>query len=333
MFENRFHNNDISRTSFLVTGGAGFIGSNIVRYLIDNGAGLVRVLDNFATGYLENIIPYSQNKNFELKKGDIRNEDDCSEATKDIDVVFHTAALGSVPRSLANPMLTNEVNASGFVNILFACHNNGVKRIVFSSSSSIYGLNKDLPVKESYLPMPISPYAVSKYTNELYAQVFQRNYGLEFIGLRYFNVFGPNQNINGPYAAVIPVFINSILEGKSPVINGDGFTSRDFTFVENVVQANVKAALTNNKEAVNQIYNISGGHMVSLNETFWNIVHRLESNIKPKYGPERKGDIKNSLADISKAKKLLNYQPTINFEQGMEITIDWFKEKFVFAEK
>jgi UDP-N-acetylglucosamine 4-epimerase len=322
-----YHEKEITQTRFLVTGGAGFIGSNLVEYLLAQKAGLVRVLDNLATGSLDNITTFTGKENFEFLQGDIRNPEDCLEATKDIDIVFNMAALGSVPRSIKEPIITNEVNAGGFVNVLWACNKNGVKRIIFSSSSSIYGLNNNLPLKETAVPQPISPYAVSKYTNELYASVFEKTYGLEYIGLRYFNVFGPRQSPNGAYAAVIPCFINALIEGKSPIINGNGSASRDFTYVDNVIQANIKAAFVSEKFALNTIYNISAGKSISLNELHKHIAKELDKSIKPVYGPERLGDIKNSLADITQAKFKLGYNPTIAVEEGLKTTVSWFKKQ------
>ena len=329
--DNSYHTLDISKTKFLITGGAGFIGSNIAAFLLKNKALKVRILDNLSTGFVDNITSFISNNTFEFIQGDIRNMDDCKLATKDIDVVFHMAALGSVPRSLNDPMLTNEVNVAGFVNVLWACKENKVRRIVFSSSSSIYGLNTQLPLKESYQAQPISPYAVSKYTNELYASVFHKSYGLEYVGLRYFNVFGPRQNPNGAYAAVIPSFINSLIEGKTPLINGDGTISRDFTYVDNVIQANVKAAFVKEKKAINTIYNISAGKSISLNYLHDFIAEELQTKINPVYGPTRAGDILNSLADISLAINNLDYNPTVSVEAGLKTTINWFKKDTILV--
>jgi len=322
---------DISKTRFLITGGAGFIGSNMAEFLLKNQALEVRILDNLSTGVVDNITSFTSHNTFHFIKGDIRNIGDCKIATKNIDIVFHMAALGSVPRSIIDPMLTNEVNVTGFVNVLWACTENNVKRIIFSSSSSIYGLNGQLPLKETYQAQPISPYAVSKYTNELYASVFQKSYGLEYIGLRYFNVFGPRQNPNGAYAAVIPSFVCALMEGKAPLINGDGTISRDFTFVDNVIQANIKAAFANKKSSINSIYNISAGKSISLNSLYKYIADELQVMHEPVHGPNRAGDILDSLADITLAKINLNYNPTISVEEGLKITINWFKKHTILV--
>ncbi|MEO8761161.1 MAG: SDR family oxidoreductase [Bacteroidia bacterium] len=317
---------DISKTNFLVTGGAGFIGSNLVNFLLQNKAQKVRVLDDLSTGYKTNIEPFLANPAFEFIEGSIVNVSDCEHSVNDIDVVLHQAALGSVPRSINDPAATNAVNVSGFLNMLNAAKNNKVKRFVYASSSSVYGDDKTMPKVENITGGLLSPYAVTKKTNELYADVFYKTYGLEVIGLRYFNVFGPKQNIKGPYAAVIPIFITDLLNGKSPSIFGDGTTTRDFTFIENVIQANLIAAFTTNKEAINQVFNIAYGGTTSLNSLFDIIASKLEIDLKPIYKPERKGDIKDSFANIDKAKKLLKYNPTIEISKGLELTVDWYKE-------
>jgi UDP-N-acetylglucosamine 4-epimerase len=318
---------DITNKSFLVTGGAGFIGSNLVDFLLQNNAREVRVLDNFSTGYHENIEEFSSNPAFKLITGDITYFEDCNSATKNMDYVFHQAALGSVPRSIKDPITTNNVNINGFLNVLQASVNNKVKRFIYASSSSVYGNDKTMPKRENKTGELLSPYAVTKKTNELYADVFYKTYGLETIGLRYFNVFGPKQNINGPYAAVIPIFINELLNGQSPIIFGDGNTTRDFTFIENVIQANLLAALTENKESINQVYNIAYGGTTSLNDLFYRIAESIKTDIKPKYQSERKGDIKDSFADISKAEQILGYKPSVEIRSGLEITVDWYKQK------
>lgn len=317
---------DITKSNFLVTGGAGFIGSNLVEFLLQNNAQKVRVLDDLSTGYMINIDPFLSNPAFEFIKGSIVNIEDCEQAVKGIDIVLHQAALGSVPRSINDPVATNAVNVCGFLNMLNAAKNNQVKRFVFASSSSVYGDDKTMPKVESITGSLLSPYAVTKKTNELYADVFYKTYGLETIGLRYFNVFGQRQNINGPYAAVIPIFITELLKGKSPVIFGNGSTTRDFTYIENVIQANILAAFTTNEFAVNQIFNVAYGGTTSLNTLFNTIAEKLNTSLKPDYKPERKGDIRDSFANIDKAKNLLSYKPTVDISQGLELTVDWYKE-------
>lgn len=315
---------DISDKTFLVTGGAGFIGSNIVAFLLHHHAKKVRVLDNLSTGYLENINEFNNNPAFKFINGDIINYVDCDNACKNIDYVLHQAALGSVPRSIENPLATNMVNVSGFLNMLHASVNNKVKRFVYASSSSVYGDDKTKPKQENITGKLLSPYAVTKKSNELYADVFHKTYGIEVIGLRYFNVFGPKQNINGPYAAVIPIFITELMNNRSPAIFGDGTTTRDFTFIENVIQANLLAALTQNKSVINQIFNIAYGGTTSLNSLYKHIADKLNVNIKPCYKEERKGDIKDSFADITKARQLLHFNPIVDVSKGLEITVDWY---------
>ncbi|HEX8517417.1 MAG TPA: NAD-dependent epimerase/dehydratase family protein, partial [Bacteroidia bacterium] len=255
MYDTPFHTTDISGKSFLVTGGAGFIGSNIVEYLLKYNAKRVVVLDNLSTGFEANIQPYLSHPGFKFIKGDICNPDDCIEACKSIDYVFHQAALGSVPRSIKNPIATHNVNATGFINVLIAARDADVKRVVYASSSSVYGDSKILPKVEDQIGKQLSPYAVSKMTNELYGEIFAKTYSMEIIGLRYFNIFGPRQNPQGEYAAAIPLFINALLHEQSPAINGNGEQTRDFTFVENAVQANVKAMLTQNIKAEGTVFN------------------------------------------------------------------------------
>ena len=310
---------------FLVTGGAGFIGSHLVSYLLLNGAQQVTVLDNLSTGSLDNIKEFESNPAFNFILGDITHYETCFNACHAIDGVFHNAALGSVSRSMLNPMATNQANVSGFVNVLFAAKNQNVKRIVYASSSSVYGDDKSTEKQEHITGNLLSPYAVSKKTDELYADVFARSYGMEIIGLRYFNVYGPKQNPNGQYAAVIPIFISHLLKGTVPSIFGDGTTSRDFTYINNVVYANVLAFSTTNTNAVNTVYNVAYGASTSLNQLFELVKTNLQSALVPDYKPERKGDIKNSLANINKAKQLLGYEPLVNLEQGMALTIDWYK--------
>lgn len=319
----------IKNSRVLVTGGAGFIGSNLVEVLLAQNNKVV-CLDNFATGKLANIEPFKTNPNFTLLEGDIRLLEDCQKACKGVDYVLHQAALGSVPRSIKDPATTNEVNISGFLNMLIAARDNKVKRFVYAASSSTYGDHPGLPKVEDKIGKPLSPYAVTKYVNELYADVFYRTYGLETIGLRYFNVFGRRQDPNGAYAAVIPKFINQLINNTAPTINGDGTTSRDFTYIDNVIQINQLAALTINPKAVNQVYNVAYGGRVSLINMLNTLKEGLSKfkpnikNIHPIFGPERAGDVKHSQADISKAKELLGYTPTHNFEQGMEEYLEWY---------
>jgi UDP-N-acetylglucosamine 4-epimerase len=313
----------------LVTGGAGFIGSNLVSALLkDERVTLVRVLDNLATGSLANINEFSGNKKFEFKEGDIRNYTTCLEATSGIDFISHQAALGSVPRSINDPLTTNEVNITGTLNIFNAAKENNCKRVVYAASSSTYGDHPGLPKVEDIIGNPLSPYAVTKYVNELYARVYGNLYGMEIIGLRYFNIFGPKQNPKGAYAAVIPLFAEALLKNVPPTINGDGNHSRDFTYVDNAVQANILAMFTDNKEAVNQVYNIACGHQTSLLELFNGLKKEAGSLLEPVHGTERKGDVKHSLADISKAKKYLGYNPAISVQEGLTKTFNWYKEQF-----
>ncbi len=313
----------------LITGGAGFIGSNLVSALLkDERVTMVRVLDNLATGSLANINEFSGNKKFEFKEGDIRDYATCLEATSGIDYISHQAALGSVPRSINDPLTTNEVNITGTLNIFNAAKENNCKRVVYAASSSTYGDHPGLPKVEDIIGNPLSPYAVTKYVNELYAKVYGNLYGMEIIGLRYFNIFGPKQNPKGAYAAVIPLFAESLLKNVPPTINGDGSHSRDFTYVDNAVQANILALFTGNKEAVNQVYNIACGHQTSLLELFNGLKKEAGSLLEPVHGPERKGDVKHSLADISKAKKYLGYNPVISVQEGLTKTFNWYKEQF-----
>lgn len=323
-----YHSNAIQNAHILVSGGAGFIGSNIVEYLIHHGAAKVRVLDNLSNGFHRNLAPFLSLPNFEFIEGDITNPSDCQRACKGMNLLTHQAALGSVPRSIKNPVATSDANTTGFINMLLAARDAGVQRVVYASSSSVYGDATASPKKEENLGKPLSPYAVSKLTNELYASVFAMHYGIEIIGLRYFNVFGPNQDPNGPYAAAIPLFMNSLLFGKDAVIYGDGEQTRDFTFVENAVQANIRALFTSNKEALNKVYNVAVGESVSVNNLYKIIGELSGNNKKPSYAPERKGDIKNSLADISMAKNLLGYEPNYLCREGLAITVEWFRKAF-----
>ena len=317
----------------LVTGGAGFIGSNLVlRLMNDDRITAVKVLDNLETGRLANISAFNDHDKFEFIEGDIRNYAICLGATKGIDIVSHQAALGSVPRSVKDPITTHEVNATGTLNIFNAARENKIKRVVYAASSSTYGDHPGLPKVEDKIGSPISPYGVTKLVNELYAKVFAELYNMEFVGLRYFNVYGPQQNPAGPYAAVIPLFIKALLDEKPPIINGTGDSSRDFTFVEDVVQANLLAMFTDNPEALNQVYNIAKGEQTTLNELFDILREISGKNIKPVHGPERDGDIKHSLADVSKAKRLLGYDPATSPAEGLRKTFDWYKKNsLIFA--
>ncbi|WMJ75643.1 SDR family oxidoreductase [Cytophagaceae bacterium ABcell3] len=328
MYERKYHRKDISKYSFLITGGAGFIGANLVEYLLKYGAGKVVVLDDLSTGNYVNIEAFAQYGNFQFIEGDIRSQNACNKACEGIDIILHQAALGSVPRSVKDPVTTNEVNVTGFLNMLNAAKENGIKRFVYAASSSVYGDHPGLPKVEAHIGKPLSPYAVSKYVNELYANVFSGLYGIETIGLRYFNIFGPKQSPEGSYAAVIPLFINKMLNHAAPEINGDGLQSRDFTFVENAVQANVLAALTDNNEAVNQVYNIAVGEQTSLNGLVRLIGEVSGITIQPEYKSPRPGDIKDSLADIGKAQQFLDYKPYFNVKDGLSITFEWFKKNF-----
>jgi len=316
-------------STILITGGAGFIGSNLCDYFISKGY-YVTCLDNFATGHRHNIEHLLSNKRFNLIEGDIRNLETCLIATKEKDFVLHQAALGSVPRSIQDPITSNEVNVTGFLNMLVASRDNSVKRFVYAASSSTYGDSETLPKKEEVIGKPLSPYAITKYVNELYADVFSKTYGLETIGLRYFNVFGRRQDPNGAYAAVIPKFVMQFMHYESPVINGDGTYSRDFTYIDNVIQMNELAITTENKEALNTVYNTAFGDRVTLNE----MVNLLKENLSKYdtsiadvsiiYGANRVGDIPHSLASIEKAKRLLNYNPKYSFSQGLEEAVEWY---------
>ncbi len=325
MYEHKYHKKDLSNNSFLITGGAGFIGSNIVEYLLKYKAKKVRVLDNFSTGRKENITAFLSNRSFEIIEGDIRDISTCIKAMEGIDYVSHQAALGSVPRSIQDPITSNEVNVSGFLNMLIALRDNkSVKRMVYAASSSTYGDSKILPKVENSIGKPLSPYAVTKYVNELYADVFGKTYNTDTIGLRYFNIFGPKQNPNGAYAAVIPLFMKAINNNESATINGSGEQTRDFTFVENAVQANMESffALSGAK---NEVFNIACNDRISIN-SLWEVLNiNAKKDIKANYGPERPGDVKDSLADISKAKNLLNYEPKFSVKEGLELTWNHFK--------
>ncbi len=313
--------------NILLTGGAGFIGSNLAKALIaDIRVTKVRVIDNFSTGYRQNLEEIREHPKFELLEGDITEFDTCMHAVKGMDVISHQAALGSVPRSINDPVATNNANINGTLNIFTAAKEAGIKRIVYAASSSTYGDSKSLPKTEDVIGRPLSPYAVTKYVMELYADVFARTYDMEFIGLRYFNVFGPYQSPEGAYAAVIPLFMDAVIRNEPPTINGDGSYSRDFTFVENVVQANIKALFTEDQNAVNQVYNIAFGQSTTLLQLFDFIKEIAGSDLSPLFGEFRKGDIPHSLANIDKAKKLLDYQPSIAVHEGLKIAFEWYKK-------
>ena len=313
----------------LITGGAGFIGSNLAEKLLNLGA-KVTVLDNFSTGKRENLVNIKSHDNFTLIEGDIRNLETCHEACKGVDYILHEAALGSVPRSLNDPITSNEVNITGFLNMLVAARDAEVKRFVYAASSSTYGDSENLPKVEDKIGKPLSPYAITKYVNELYADIFHDAYNLDTIGLRYFNVFGRKQDPNGAYAAVIPKFVMQFMSHESPVINGDGTYSRDFTYIDNVIQMNLLALTTNNKEAVNQVYNTAVGdrtNLVELTQLLKKYLSGYDSKIaevEVKHGPNRPGDIPHSLASIEKAKNLLGYEPEYKIEGGLEEAVKWY---------
>ncbi len=313
----------------LITGGAGFIGSNLCEYFLSKGNQVV-CIDNFATGYRHNIAPFLENKNFTLLEGDIRNLEDCQKATERVDYVLHQAALGSVPRSLKDPITTNEVNVSGFLNMLIAARDAKVKRFIYAASSSTYGDSQDLPKVEDVIGKPLSPYAITKYVNELYADIFSKTYGLETIGLRYFNVFGRKQDPNGAYAAVIPKFVMQFMNYESPVINGDGNYSRDFTYIDNVIQMNELAMTATNPKALNAIYNTAFGdrttltQLVEMLKDYLSVFDPKIANVAVLHGPSRAGDIPHSLASIEKAKRLLGYNPQFSIQEGLKEAVAWY---------
>jgi len=315
----------------LVTGGAGFIGSNLCETLLANG-NRVTCLDNFSTGKKENIKPFLDNKNFTLIEGDIRDLETCENACNGVDFILHQAALGSVPRSIKDPITSNMVNVSGFLNMLVASKNADVKRFIYAASSSTYGDSKQMPKIEENIGKPLSPYAITKYVNELYADVFSKTYGIETIGLRYFNVFGKRQDPNGAYAAVIPKFVMQLMKHESPTINGDGSFSRDFTYIENVIEMNLRAITTNNPDAVNTVYNVAFGERTDLNQLIGLLKKNLSkydskiAEIEPNYGPNRLGDVPHSLASIHRAKERLGYAPTYDISKGLEKAVDWYWE-------
>lgn len=317
----------------LVTGGAGFIGSNLCEHLLKEGH-TVRCLDNFSTGKIENLLPLLEAypDRFKLVVGDIRNLEDCRKVVEGMEYVLHEAALGSVPRSIKDPVTTNEVNISGFLHMLVAARDAGVRRFVFAASSSTYGDSTSLPKVEEVIGRPLSPYAVTKYVNELYADVFARTYGMEYIGLRYFNVFGRRQDPFGAYAAVIPLFVKKLMAHESPTINGDGEYSRDFTYIDNVIQMNMRALTTTCPEAVNQIYNTAFGERTTLNQLVDFLKEALAAYdpaialIEPVYGPNRAGDIPHSLACVDKARRLLGYAPEFSMKDGLKEAVKWYWE-------
>lgn len=324
MYENKYHNEDLGQLSFLITGGGGFIGSNIVEYLLKYGAKKVRVLDDFSNGHRKNLTEFHDNPAFELIEGDIRDMQTCIDAMKGIDYVSHQAALGSVPRSINDPATSNAVNVSGFLNMMIALKDSTtVKRMVYAASSSTYGDSKTLPKVEDSIGKPLSPYAVTKYVNELYADVFGKTYDTDVIGLRYFNVFGPKQSPDGAYAAVIPLFMQALVDNKPPTINGDGEQTRDFTFVDNAVQANIRGFFASEK-AKNEVFNVACGDRISVNYLWESLCDSANSNLKATYGPPRQGDVRDSLADISKAEALLHYKPQYTVKEGLKITWDTF---------
>ena len=319
--------------NILVTGGAGFIGSNLTEELLQQGH-RVTVLDNFATGKIENLLPLLEKypNYLTLQVGDIRNLEDCHKAAEGAEYIFHEAALGSVPRSIKDPITSNDVNVSGFLNMLVAAKDAGVKRFIYAASSSTYGDSKSLPKVEDVIGKPLSPYAITKYVNELYADVFSKTYGIETIGLRYFNVFGRKQDPNGAYAAVIPLFVKKLMAHESPVINGDGEYSRDFTYIDNVIQMNIRAMETTNPDAINTVYNTAYGERTTLNQLVGYLKEYLSeldpaiANVEIKHGPNRAGDIPHSLANIDKAKNLLGYDPEFSMKQGLKEAVKWYWE-------
>ena len=325
---NTFHTKDLSGSSFLITGGAGFIGSHIAEYLLKHGAKKVRVLDNLSNGFQSNLDILRKFPAFEFLEGDIRNAETCQQACAGMDYVSHQAALGSVPRSIKEPVYFTEVNVTGFANILKAALDNNIKQLVYASSSSVYGDDPGLPKQENKTGNCLSPYAATKKTNELYAQVFADVYGIKLMGFRYFNIFGPRQDPDGAYAAVIPLFVKNILNRTPVFINGDGGQTRDFTFVDNAVQVNIKGMLTGNPEALNKSYNVAIGENFSVNYLYSACTEYLQSDFAATYREPREGDIRDSLADISMAKELLGYQPGKKFKDGLEETIEFFKKKY-----
>lgn len=321
--------NQLINKKILVTGGGGFIGSNLCERLLEIGSHVL-CLDNFSTGKEYNIKEFLEHPNFTFLHGDIRHIEDCIEATKGVDYVLHQAALGSVPRSLKDPITSNSVNIDGFLNMLVAARDNKVKRFIYAASSSTYGDSESMPKVEHIIGNPLSPYAITKYVNELYADMFSKSYGLETIGLRYFNVFGRKQDPNGAYAAVIPKFVNQFMKKESPMINGDGSYSRDFTYIENVIQANLLSLVTTNENAINTVFNVAFGERNTLNDLVYYLKQYLSlldpeiSNIKVIHGPNREGDIPHSHASIDKAMKYLNYKPQYSLQRGLKESVYWY---------
>jgi UDP-N-acetylglucosamine 4-epimerase len=322
MYQEAYYPTHLHTYGFLITGGAGFIGANLVEYLLKHNAKKVRVLDNLATGFKHNIAEFESHPNFEFIQGDIRDLETCKNAVAGMDFVLHQAALGSVPRSFNDPISTNEVNISGFLNMLLASRDAGVQRMVYAASSSTYGDSKALPKQEEIIGKPLSPYAITKYVNELYADNFSTHFDFHTVGLRYFNVFGPKQNVKGAYAAVIPLFFNAGIYNTNVTINGDGNQTRDFTFVENVVQANMKALFAEITQ--HEVVNVAVGNRISVNDLWKNIKNITKSTVEAHHGESRIGDVRDSLADISKAKTILGYIPKIDVTKGLEKTYDFY---------
>ena len=323
-----FHSKDLSQSSFLITGGAGFIGGHIAEYLLKHGAKKVRALDNLVNGFHTNLDILKQYSSFEFIEGDIRHAETCNQACEGIDYVSHQAALGSVPRSIQEPVYFNEVNVNGFTNILKAAIDHNVKKFVYASSSAVYGDEPTLPKKEERTGNCLSPYAATKKTNELYAQVFADVYGIKLMGFRYFNIFGPRQDPDGPYAAVIPLFVKGIMKRTPVYINGDGEQTRDFTFIDNAVQVNIKGMFTDNEAALKKVYNVAVGESFSVNQLYNACREYLGSDFEATYREPRAGDIRDSLADISQARELLDYNPTRRFSDGLPETIEYFKQLY-----
>ncbi|WMX15524.1 SDR family oxidoreductase [Aureispira sp. CCB-E] len=327
MYEIPYHTTSLEDKTILITGAAGFIGSNLVEYLLKYKVKKVIVLDNFLTGFKSNVEPFLTHPNYQFIEGDIRDLEVCKKACEGVDIVCHQAAMGSVPRSIQEPYATTAHNVDGFVNMAFAAYEQGIKRFVYASSSSVYGDEPNLPKVEDRIGKPLSPYAITKLSNELFAENFGRLYDMEFIGFRYFNVFGPRQSPKGAYAAVIPLFADACMHDKEVFINGDGGQTRDFTFIENVVQINIKAMLTTNTEALNQVYNVGCGGRYTVLDLFKGVRKAAGVPEKmPTHRAPRAGDIRDSQADISKAQKLLDYDPQFDFEKGLAITVDYFRE-------
>jgi UDP-N-acetylglucosamine 4-epimerase len=323
-YNQAYHYGDLRDKSVLVTGGAGFIGSHLVEYLLEHGAAKVRVLDSLITGLRSNVELFADNPRYEFLEGDMRDYATCRKACEGMDWVSHQAALGSVPRSVADPVTTNQINVDGYVNVLTAARECGVRRVVYASSSSVYGDEATLPKQEERIGQPLSPYAVSKLAGELYQQVFVRIYGQQIIGLRYFNVFGPRQDPNGPYAAVIPRFIDRIINRQPVLIDGDGGQTRDFTYIENVVQANMLALSTDNPDALGQVYNVAVGERFTILQLFEHLSELLGGDARAEHQPSRPGDIRDSLASIAKAEQLLGYKPRFRMKEGLARTVSYF---------